>query len=295
LTALTFFLLAILSPGVASAHGNLDQSLAGDPGCNTTNFDASVTGASGQRQSFKPTGSALSSVAICVSAPADTPIVVAIYGGAGVLGGGSSASNPAGSEYANPSVKWVHVDFISPLPVTPGQTYIIENQTGSTVTWYGTTSASPYTYCHGEPNTAAVVDYGFHAFVADAPAASPPCPDPTPTNTTVPLPTSTPQPPTTTPAPGETVAPAASTPVPGETIAAATGADSAPAGTLPADSGAPSGGSAAPSASAPATSGRTLPASGSGPAGEPGGTIFLAMLVGGLLLLGAGWTFRGSG
>jgi hypothetical protein len=141
--AITF---TVLAPRGAAAHGNFDQALDGDPGCNTTNFAASTTAASGQRQSFVPTGSLLISVALCVSAAANnTPLVVAIYTeGGSLVGGGSTASNPSIPDAAGPAVRYVHVDFIQPYTVTPGATYIIENVSGVPITWYGTATGSPY-------------------------------------------------------------------------------------------------------------------------------------------------------
>lgn len=285
-TALFAALLLALAafPSATLAHGNIDQSLAGDPGCNTTNFAASVTAASGQRQSFVPTGAQLASVALCVSAASTTPLVVAIYDAGGTLiGGGSTANNPSIPDAAGPPVRYVHVDFVQPYSVTPGATYTIENVSGVPITWYGATASSPYTYCLGAPNTSAVVDYAFQSFLADSPAASPAC-EPTPTNTPPPAPTNTPLPPTNTSVPGEPAAPT-NTPAPGEpAVAVATPAtDNAvppPTSNTAGDTAAPTG-SAIPSST---QAGSTLPRTGYGPDANPSAHRAAVLL---LLVLGA--------
>jgi hypothetical protein len=282
-----FVLWATASAGVAGAHGNIDQTLEGDPGCNTGNFAASVTGPTGQRQQFVPTGTLLSSVGLCVSAPVDgTPLVIAIYAAGGVLiGGGSSISNASLPDSAGPVVRWVHVDFLQPLTVTPGQPYIIENVSGASITWYGTGAGSPYSYCHGAPNTSAIGDFAFQSYTADAPGFIP-CPEPpTPTSTPAP-PTNTPHPPTNTPAPGETVGPT-NTPAPGETAVAgqASPVQAAPVGAVAPDS---TGRAAAgPSSGVPGG----LPLTGHGrtnPAGVPqtviaAGVAMVMLVVGGAI------------
>lgn len=284
--AIATLLMLTLASSVR-ADGNLDQSLEGDPGCNTGNFAASVTAANGQRQSFVPTGSLLTAVSLCVSAAApNTPLIVAIYmqGGA-LVGGGSTASNPI-PDAAGPPVRYVHVDFLQPYTVTPGATYVIENLSGVPITWYGTAAGSPYSYCHGAPNTTAVGDYGFQTFLADGPAGSAACPAPPPTNTPVPAqPTNPPSGPTNTPAPGATTAPT-NTPAPGSPAAAGTPAT----GSIPPSGGA-SAGSTNSGGGAGAGSGPSgLPASGSG----GGDAESFAALAWQLLLIGTAMTTAGT-
>lgn len=264
--AATILTALVLAPQSAFAHGNIDQYIDGDPGCNTSNFAGAVTANGGQRQSFIPTGTLLSSVGLCVSAAAsNTNLTVGIYGPGGLIGGGSSLSNPSIVDSVGPPVRYVHVDFLQPITVSPGALHTIEIQSGATITWYGTASGSPYTYCHGAPNSSAVGDFGFHTYVADAPAGSAPCPEPPtatpapPTNTPIPQPTNTPVPgvtnsPTSTPAPGETVAPQPTT---------ATGVTT---GDQPPSTGgalAPGGGTAG-NTSQPPGGGQALPNAGSG-------------------------------
>jgi hypothetical protein len=288
-----FFAVVSLVPQPALAHGNFDQSIEGDPGCNTSNFAASTTASSGQRQTFVPTGSQLISVALCVSASAaNTPLVVAIYTSGGTLiGGGSTANNPSIPDAAGPPVRYVHVDFLQPYTVTPGATYIIENNSGTPITWYGTGAGSPYSYCHGAPNTSAVGDYGFQSYLADSPAASEPCPEP-PTATSVP-PTNTAVPQSTnTAAPGATAVPV-NTPLPGTTPAPQ---PTLPAGTTSADAeSAPAATSGAPARSSSGgtgvvRAGTTLPRSGHGPtSADSSATLAFVLATGGLALLALGF------
>ncbi len=243
----------LFAPDSAMAHGNIDQYIDGDPGCNASNFAGSVTANGGQRQTFIPTGTLLSSVGLCVSAAAsNTNLTVGIYGPGGLVGGGSSLSNPSIIDSVGPPVRYVHVDFLQPITVSAGALHTIEIQSGATITWYGTASGSPYTYCLGAPNSSAVGDFGFHTYVADAPGNSAPCPEPPtatpapPTNTPIPQPTNTPAPgvtnsPTNTPAPGETVAPQPTAPT-GDDQPPPTGAAPSPAGGAAGNTSQPSAG-----------------------------------------------------
>lgn len=283
----------LLSASTAHAHGNLDQALDGDPGCNTSNFPASVTAAGGQRQSFVPTGAALSSIGLCLSASSPgTDLVIGVRTAGGTLiGGGSSLGNITVPDSAGPAVRYVHVDFASPLPVTPGASHIIEIQSGATLTWYGTSAGSPYDYCHGAPNNSAVQDFAFHAYTADAPAGSAACPAPPATNTPVPPPTNTPLPPTSTSVPGTTPTATPSL-APGQTPPATA---TQPVGVAP-QPGQPSAPAASGGARASTSRPGTLPASGfgDGPAADRTTLILLTASLA-LGVGGAAFVRRGVG
>ena len=266
--AATVLVAIVLAPRSVVAHGNIDQYIEGEPGCNTSNFAGAVTANGGQRQSFIPTGALLSSVGLCVSAAAsNTNLIVGIYGPGGLIGGGSSLSNPSIVDSVGPPVRYVHVDFLQPITVSPGALHTIEIQSGATITWYGTTSGSPYSYCQGAPNSSAVGDFGFLTYVADSAAGSAPCPEPptaTPvpaTNTPIPQPTNTPVPgvtnsPTNTPALGETTVPQ-----PTSATGVTAGGEQPPVtGSAPAPAGGAAGNTSQPSASG----GQALPNAGGG-------------------------------
>jgi hypothetical protein len=209
-----------------SAHGNVDQALQANAGCNVLNFTASVTQGGGQRQEFVPSQPALVAVDVCVLAEAGpTEVDVRIRSGTaaapgGVIGGGSVVANILAYE---------HVDFAAPIQVTPGQPYVIELATanGLAVTWLGNPSDIDL-YASGSSNEpAAVSDFAFRTYAGTLPATAtaPPTKTAQPTKTRTPTGTGTVIA-TLTPAPTQTatrlIPPASQTPPAQATVAAAT-------------------------------------------------------------------------
>jgi hypothetical protein len=312
---LVLILVTAMRPGAALAHGNVDQSIPGDPGCNTSNFPVSATANGGLQQTFVPTGTHLSSVAVCVSTPGASPVgvnaIVRDSNGT-IIAGGSSLNPLAGftpeqAPAGAPAGDYVHIDFLSPggVTVTPGATYILEIAGGEDITWYGTNGTpSYYEYCFGSANAAGVVDFGFEARVFDTPVEHD-CPAPVaPTDTPVP-PTSTPVSesteatrPTNTPA-ADVTTQAGSTPAAAQTTSATAGSPASgeqPAGVIAGSGAGPSPSTrASTGAAAGASASRSgLPRTGSGTrdTGSSMRIVTLLIAAAGALALMAGAALR---
>jgi hypothetical protein len=158
----------------AHAHGSLDQTLDGDPGCNATNFPVSVGLSSAPRQEFVPSGTLLSSVGVCLGSGPGATVDIAVRSGTagspgglvGVLGG---VPVPAGT------TSFIHADFLSPLIVNVGATYVIEVISTGDAAWLGSADNQ---YSAGNTN-GGVGDLAFRSYIA--PGAPPPTATSTPT------------------------------------------------------------------------------------------------------------------
>lgn len=160
--------LAALAPlRAVLAHGDVDQTLQGDASCNVFNYPASVTSAGGQRQEFVPSQPGLAAVEVCVSpvaGPTEIDVIVragTVAAPGAVLGGASVVAANAG---------YAHADFVTVIPVTPGQPYLIELASSLDVTWHG----SPFDaeiYPAGQSNATGVVrDFAFRTYGGALPA-----------------------------------------------------------------------------------------------------------------------------
>jgi hypothetical protein len=166
----------------AGAHGNLDQFLAGDPGCNATNFPESAPLDASRRQEFVPSGPKLSSVAVCLqsSAAGGTIVSIAVRAGTasspGALIGALNVTLPAGA------TTYMHADFPVPLTVSASTAYVIEvAQAPGQIAWRGAPPGVDW-YAPGQSSTS-ITDLAFKTFLE--PAAQP-----TATKTLPPPPTS---------------------------------------------------------------------------------------------------------
>ena len=185
--------LALMSLALTTAHGNLDQYLAGDPGCNATNFPQSAPLDSSIRQEFVPSGTRLSSIGVCLQSTAASGTIVSIAvregsaSSAGTLVGALNVTAPAGS------TTYVHADFPAALNVTSGGSYVIEVAPASgQIVWRGAPDGVDW-YPAGESSTA-ITDLAFRSYIVPV--------TPTATNTstnTPPAATSTIGPGTNTP------------------------------------------------------------------------------------------------
>jgi hypothetical protein len=216
---------AFAQPRGAGAHGNVDQELQGGAGCNAFNFPASVVQDGGQRQEFVPSQSGLIAVDVCLLAEAGpTEVDVLVRSGTasapgGVIGGGSTIANAAA---------YNHVDFAAPIPVTAGDTYVIELMTanGLAVGWLGS-APDVDLYAAGSSSAPAVVgDFAFRTYSGTLPSTSTPPATKTaaPTSTRTPASTRTASA-TLTSIPTQTATPApplVGTPTPPALIAAST-------------------------------------------------------------------------
>jgi hypothetical protein len=238
----------------AGAHGNFDQSLNGDPGCNSSNFPVSTGVSSSPRQEFVPSGTLLSSVGVCLGSGTGATVDVHVRQGTAAAPGAIVGSK-LGLLLAAGSPTFVHADFLpASLPVTQGATYVIEVLSAGDVTWLGSTDDQ---YAAGGTN-AAVGDLAFRSYLD--PAA------PTATATSAPAqPTATStHAPTNTPAATSVAATSTSTRIPATSTAAA-GVVAQPTAGAPRSAGGVAPGSAA-SGVAPVASGQAAPVAGSGTA-----------------------------
>jgi hypothetical protein len=254
--ALAGFALACLgaaaslgSASPVSAHGDFDQSLNGDPGCNSSNFPVSAGVSSSPRQEFVPSGTLLSSIGVCLGS--GTGGTVDVHVRQGTAGSpGAIVGSKLGLALAAGAPTFLHADFLpASLPVTPGAKYVIEVISAGDVTWLGSADDQ---YAAGGTN-AAVGDLAFRSYL------DPTAPQPTATATSAPAqPSATAtRDATRTPAPTSAAATATSTRAPAATAAAGvvaqptsgpaggTGAP-APRGAAAGSAGAPSGQAAAP-------------------------------------------------
>jgi hypothetical protein len=251
----------LMSGGRVEAHGNFDQSLNGDPGCNSSNFPASAGVSSSPRQEFVPSGTLVSSVGVCLGSAGGATVDIAVRSGTAgspgsVLGVVAALPVPAGT------TSFVHADFLSPLTVSAGGTYVIEVISSGDVAWLGSSGDE---YAAGGTN-AALGDLAFRSYLAPGAAV------PTATNTVAAQPTSTAtRAATRTPAATSTTAAGTSTAVPATvTPAAATGSTQlAAADVRPTGSTAAAVTGAAPMASGQAAA----PVAGSGAMATRGGRI----------------------
>lgn len=243
---------ALLSPAPAGATGNLDQTLPGNPGCSTFNFPTAETSSGHMRQEFVPRGDALASLDVCVSAASATVVTVSVLTGSASSPGSLLASVQANLSSSSPT--YLHVELGS-VPVTAGDTYVIDVQGGSAVSWYGNAPGGIYPYDPGISNACpAIESFAFRTFIVGEQtvgqssavkrcgAAATPTPPATatPTRTATPSPTRTPTP-TLTATSTATLAPSATparptviagtSPSPAATNTA--GANATPGGTPP--------------------------------------------------------------
>ncbi len=225
----------LLVPATVTAHGDLDQVLDGDRGCNSFNFPASASSSGTPRQQFVPSGALISSVGVCLETAAagesvDIVVRAGTIGAPGAVVGVFTVSVPAGASF-------VHADFLSALPVTAGAPYVIEVAGTASIVWRGMPSSTDL-YAAGSSSDAAIADFAFKSYLAPAAPATPTAqatatrapsrtPSLTPTRTATAAPTVTPLP---TAAPG--TSPTAVVPEP---TATATGAPATapPAGVTP--------------------------------------------------------------
>lgn len=178
----------LVSAGTVSAHGLLDQSLDGDPGCNSANFPVSAGVSPSPRQDFVPSGTLLSSVGVCLGSASGATVDVHVRQGTAAAPGPVVGSK-LGLPLAAGAPAFVHADFLpASLPVTAGATYVIEIASAGDVAWFGSADNQ---YAAGGTNTVAG-DLAFRSYLD--PAA------PTATATSAPAqPTATAQPATNTP------------------------------------------------------------------------------------------------
>ncbi|MEX2226291.1 MAG: hypothetical protein WEB52_07580 [Dehalococcoidia bacterium] len=289
-----FAACALASPAArVEAHGNIDQALQGNAGCNVLNFTASLTQGGGQRQEFVPSQPGLVAVDVCVLAEAGpTAVDVLVRTGTadapgGVIGGGSIVAGMSSYE---------HADFAVPIPVTPGQLYVIELATGNglEITWLGTPHDIDL-YAAGASNASALVsDFAFRTYAGTLPATSTPAATKTAMSTKTRTPTNTPAPLVTQPPiPTHTptlLAPAQDTPTPPSGIAAS-------ASTPPSSS---QRAAAAPTRTSGVLGGARrvgqirLPDVGAGARPPAPSLLSLGLVASGVLLLGAGGAFRAA-
>jgi hypothetical protein len=199
--------VALMQPGASLAHGDVDQTLQGDANCNVFNFPGSVTSAGGQRQEFVPTQPGLAAVDVCAS-PVSGPTEIDVIVRSGTVGAPGAVLGGASVVVANPG--YAHADFVSVIPLTPGQKYVIELASSLDITWHGMPFDAEI-YPAGESNAPDVVrDFAFRTYAGALPV------QPTATVTRTPLATKT-RAPSATPAPSRTA-----TPAPSQTPQAAT-------------------------------------------------------------------------
>ena len=160
--------------GPAEAHGDVDQSLAGDPGCLASVLRATAASAGGVRQEFVPANDGVQAIELCLTRSASSNLTVNVREGTAAAPGASigslSLTNvPSGTN-------WVHFEAAVLIPAEAGTKYVLE-LTGSPVvfSWRGTctaiagacTSVDPDLYPAGLSNAASPAgDLGFRTYWA---------------------------------------------------------------------------------------------------------------------------------
>jgi hypothetical protein len=157
------------SPSPALAHGSQDQAHAGDPGCTTGSFPASVpSSAAFMRQEFVPAAADLGAIDVCLSVPSGGNFTLNIRSGTAAAPGTTQATGIGFSDAAV-QPKWVSAELDTPIYATPGTTYVIEIvplPTSQPFDWRATASGGPDGYPAGVSATdaAPVGDFAFRSF-----------------------------------------------------------------------------------------------------------------------------------
>lgn len=188
--------------------GTLDQTLTGNPDCDTANFRGSTSWPYPLQQEFVPAVEYLTGADVCVYAAGSHLITVNIR--SGDLSTPGAILTSASVSGVGDQAQWAHVDF-EPLALTTGETYLLEIPDSFNFQWRGTcwqiagscVSIDPDLYPAGAASEGGG-DFGFRTYATDqlptptatATSTSTATATLTPTPTSTATPTSTP---TTTP------------------------------------------------------------------------------------------------
>lgn len=158
----------------AEAHGDVDQSLSGDPGCLASVLRAAASSASPLRQEFVPANDGVQAIELCLTRTAISNLTVTVREGTAAAPGASIGSLSLTSVPSG--TNWVHFEAATLIPAQAGTTYVLE-LTGSPVvfSWRGAcialqgtcTSIDPDLYPAGVSNAASPAgDLGFRTYWA---------------------------------------------------------------------------------------------------------------------------------
>jgi hypothetical protein len=152
-TILLLTLASSLVVAPAQAHGTQDQTLIGNPDCNTANFPGFLLTTTALRQEFVPQRGGLGAVDLCLNIPPnpngttanfDVNIREGTAGSPGEIKGFVKNIQPAAG------TGFVHVDFGSAVSTDPGTKYVIEiPPTAVTFQWLTDCSPAASTNCGG--------------------------------------------------------------------------------------------------------------------------------------------------
>ncbi len=162
--------VAVLAPG-AMGHGDLDQTLTGDPECSTLNFREGHGGTGALRQEFVPAQPGLVGADLCLQIYSAGAIMVQLNVRSGTAGGPGPIL-ASGSATVEPGTGWVHIDLPAPLTVTPGQKMVLEVSGLVGAFWRGTCAqirdvcptVDPDLYPQGGTNEEGVGDFAFRTY-----------------------------------------------------------------------------------------------------------------------------------
>ncbi len=223
--------IALLTAAFLENSGNavgtpavLDQSLTGNPACNSTNFRATASSTGAIRQEFVPEASDLVVVALCLNVSPNTLINLNVRGGTVASPGSILATTSTTTGPSTNGTQWISFSLPAPLTTTPGTKLVLELPSSETVAWRGTcaelvgncVSVDSDLYPSGVSSVAYVGDFAFQTYTGLPSTATPTStasPTASPTSTPVPVhhrATATPTPTVTrTPAPPTTAPTAA--------------------------------------------------------------------------------------
>jgi hypothetical protein len=163
----------------ADAHGDLDQFLAGDPGCLAAVLRASAPSSSTLRQQFVPSDvpggetDGLQSVDVCLTLASSANVILNVRSGTLAAPGSLLATSAATGVLSG--TRWVHFELTNILPITPGDPYLLELSGFPAFSWRGTcgmvagacTSIDTDLYPPGSASASpGVLDFAFRTYAA---------------------------------------------------------------------------------------------------------------------------------